>query len=64
MPDQVLGVAVKAAVVKAPGAVVTADDISERCGRELDEVAVPAFVEFIDSLPKTASGKVKKSELI
>lgn len=62
--DQVLGVAVKAAVVKAPDAVVTADDIRKKVRAELDEVAVPKFVEFMDALPKTASGKVKKSELV
>ncbi|WP_437767449.1 class I adenylate-forming enzyme family protein [Sorangium sp. So ce281] len=64
VPDQVLGVAVKAAVVKAPDAAVTADDVRKKVRSELDEVAVPKFVEFMDSLPKTASGKVKKSELI
>ncbi|WP_438020867.1 class I adenylate-forming enzyme family protein [Sorangium sp. So ce315] len=64
VPDQVLGVAVKAAVVKAADASVTADDVRKRVRAELDEVAVPKFVEFMDALPKTASGKVKKSELI
>ena len=64
VPDQILGVAVKAAVVKAEGAEVTADDIRKRVRGDLDEVAVPKFVEFVDALPKTASGKVKKSELI
>jgi long-chain acyl-CoA synthetase len=64
VPDQVLGVAVKAAIVKATDAEVTADDIRKRVRTELDDVAVPKFVEFMDALPKTASGKVKKSELI
>ncbi|WP_437603615.1 class I adenylate-forming enzyme family protein [Sorangium sp. So ce590] len=64
VPDQVLGVAVKAAVVKAPDAAVTADDVRKKVRSELDEFAVPKFVEFMDTLPKTASGKVKKSELI
>lgn len=64
VPDPVLGVAVKAAIVKAADVEVTADDIRKRVRAELDEVAVPKFVEFMDALPKTASGKVKKSELI
>lgn len=64
VPDPVLGVAVKAAVVKAPDAAVTADDIRRAVRSELDEVAVPKFVEFVETLPKTASGKVKKSELV
>lgn len=62
--DQVLGQAVKVAVVKAEGAEVSADEIRKRVRAELDEVAVPKFVDFVDALPKTASGKVKKSELL
>jgi long-chain acyl-CoA synthetase len=62
--DPVLGVAVKAAVVKSPEAVVTADDVKRKVREELDEHAVPKYVEFVDALPKTSSGKVKKSELI
>ncbi|MCC6555542.1 MAG: acyl--CoA ligase, partial [Polyangiaceae bacterium] len=64
VPDPVLGVAVKAAVVKAEGAEVSVDEIRKRVRADLDEVAVPKFVELVDALPKTASGKVKKSELI
>ncbi|MCK6547007.1 acyl--CoA ligase [Myxococcota bacterium] len=64
VPDPVLGVAVKAAVVKAHDAIVTADDVKRAVRKELDEVAVPKIVEFVETLPKTASGKVKKSELI
>ena len=62
--DAVLGQAVKVAVVKAEGAEVSADEIRRRVRAELDEVAVPKFVDFVDALPKTASGKVKKSELL
>lgn len=64
VPDPILGVAVKAAVVKAEGAEVTADDIRKQVRGDLDEVSVPKHVEFVDALPKTASGKVKKSELL
>lgn len=62
--DAVLGQAVKVAVVRAEGAEVSADEIRRRVRADLDEVAVPKFVEFVDALPKTSSGKVKKSELL
>jgi acyl-CoA synthetase (AMP-forming)/AMP-acid ligase II len=61
--DPVHGVAVKAVVVKRPGSGVTADDIKRAVFTEIDEVAVPRVVEFVDALPKSASGKVLKSEL-
>lgn len=64
IPDPVLGVAVKAAVVLEKGAAVTADDVKRAVRAELDDHAVPKVVEILDALPKTASGKVKKSELI
>jgi long-chain acyl-CoA synthetase len=64
VPDPVLGVAVKAAIVKSPDAAITADDVKRKVREELDDVAVPKHVEFVEALPKTSSGKVKKSELI
>jgi acyl-CoA synthetase (AMP-forming)/AMP-acid ligase II len=63
-PDRVLGLAVKAVIVRAPGAEVAIDDVRRLVRAELDEVAVPKVVEFVDALPRTASGKVKKSELV
>jgi acyl-CoA synthetase (AMP-forming)/AMP-acid ligase II len=64
VPDPVHGVAVKAVVVLAPGAQVSADDVRRAVRAELDDVAVPRVVEFRDELPKTASGKVLRSELV
>ncbi|MCC7537988.1 MAG: acyl--CoA ligase, partial [Deltaproteobacteria bacterium] len=64
MPDPVLGVAVKAVVVKSPESALTADDVRKHVRSELEEAAIPKVVEFADSLPKTSSGKVKKGELL
>lgn len=64
IPDTVLGVAVKAAVVRSPEATLSADDVKKHVRSELEEAAIPKVVEFVEALPKTASGKVKKSELI
>ena len=62
--DPLHGVAVKAVVVPRPGATVTADDVKRAVFTELDEIAVPRVVEFVDSLPKSAGGKVLKGELV
>jgi long-chain acyl-CoA synthetase len=61
--DPIHGVAVKAVVVKRPGSAITADDVKRAVFAEIDEIAVPRVVEFVDALPKSASGKVLKSEL-
>jgi acyl-coenzyme A synthetase/AMP-(fatty) acid ligase len=61
--DPIHGVAVKAVVVRRPGSGITADDIKRVVFAEIDEIAVPRVVEFVDALPKSASGKVLKSEL-
>jgi acyl-coenzyme A synthetase/AMP-(fatty) acid ligase len=64
IPDPIHGVGVKAVVVKRADSTVSADDIKRVVLTELDEIAVPRAVEFVDSLPRTESGKVLKSELV
>jgi acyl-CoA synthetase (AMP-forming)/AMP-acid ligase II len=62
VPDSVLGEAVKAILV------VDGSDLSERqvmahCRAHLEDFMVPKYVEFRQSLPKTSSGKIKKTGL-
>lgn len=63
VPDEILGEAVKAFVVKNDGSTLTEKDIMAYCAKNLEDFMVPRFVEFISSLPKTSTGKVKKDEL-
>ena len=63
VPDEILGQAIKAVVVKAPGADLDQRDVIGHCSRRLESFMVPKVVEFRDSLPKTASGKVKHKAL-
>ncbi|HYP54600.1 MAG TPA: long-chain fatty acid--CoA ligase [Pyrinomonadaceae bacterium] len=58
VPDAYRGEAVKAFVVLKQGATATADEIVEHCTKQLAEFKVPRSVEFRESLPKTAVGKV------
>jgi crotonobetaine/carnitine-CoA ligase len=61
VPDAIRDEAV-AAVIVAAGA-LTAEEVTEHCRARLAKFKVPTVVEFIDELPKTSIGKVRKDEL-
>jgi amino acid adenylation domain-containing protein len=63
VPDPVLGQAVKAFVVLEEGAAMTERQVVLECQRRLENFMVPKFVEFRLELPKTMTGKIKKTEL-
>jgi acyl-CoA synthetase (AMP-forming)/AMP-acid ligase II len=63
VPDEILGEAIKAVVVPRDGARVTEKDIFKHCRINLPQFKIPKVIEFRESLPKTASGKIKKSQL-
>lgn len=63
VPDPVLGEAVKAFVVPQPGAALTERDVLRACAHHLEDFMVPQAVEFREALPKTSSGKIRKTEL-
>jgi len=63
VPDPILGHAVKAIVVLEDGASLTDRDILAECHAHLENFMVPKFVEFTSELPKTTTGKIKKTGL-
>ncbi|MGQ9647784.1 MAG: AMP-binding protein [Thermodesulfobacteriota bacterium] len=63
VPDEILGQAIKAYVVLKNGYPLTEKDILRHCKSELEEFAIPKYVEFRASLPKTSSGKIDKLTL-
>jgi long-chain acyl-CoA synthetase len=63
VPHPIFGQAVKAVVVLAPGASLTARELMNHCARELEDFMVPKTVEFRDALPKTTTGKILKKDL-
>lgn len=63
VPDRTWGEAVKAVCVLRPGASVTADEIIDYVGSRLARFKRPKIVEFIDQVPRTASGRLDKSAL-
>ncbi len=58
-----LGELVKAFVVPAPDAMPTTAAIKRFAGEHLTSYKVPQIVEFVDELPRNASGKVMKDSL-
>ncbi len=61
--DPVLGQAVKAFVVLEQGATLGVREIQHLCQDKLENFMVPKYVELIDSLPRTDTGKIKKQGL-
>lgn len=63
VPDDTWGEAVKAVVALKPGATATEQEIIELTRRELASYMKPKSVDFIESLPKSSTGKILKREL-
>jgi acyl-CoA synthetase (AMP-forming)/AMP-acid ligase II len=63
IPDERWGEAVKAVVVPVPGAELSAADVIAFCRARLARYQCPASVDFVEDLPRNATGKVLKRAL-
>jgi amino acid adenylation domain-containing protein len=63
IPDELLGQAVKAFVVLEGGATLGEKELLRECQKRLESFMVPKLIEFVPDLPKTMSGKIKKTDL-
>ncbi|MFA5118300.1 MAG: class I adenylate-forming enzyme family protein [Candidatus Omnitrophota bacterium] len=63
VPDEILGEAIKLCVVKN-GANMNEKDVLLFCKQNLAAYKLPKVVEFRNSLPKTSTGKIRRSELV
>jgi len=66
VPDALRGEEVKVVVARAPGprgAQLGVMAIVQACQAALSPFKVPRYVQFLDALPKTASGKIDKQSL-
>jgi O-succinylbenzoic acid--CoA ligase len=63
MTDGEWGRSVLAFVVAVPGVTTTADELIAFCRRHLAGYKVPRSIEFRDSLPRNAAGKLLRREL-
>ncbi|HWM13133.1 MAG TPA: AMP-binding protein [Gaiellaceae bacterium] len=64
VPDDVLGQAIRAFVVLDEGAVLSEQDVIAACRTRLENFMVPREVVFLDALPTTATGKVRRKSLL
>ena len=63
VPDERWGEAVKAVVVPLPGAELSAADVIAFCRTRLAHYQCPSSVNFVEDLPRNATGKVLKRAL-
>lgn len=63
VPDKYRGETVKAFVVLRPGETMSEQEVIEYCRQKMAAYKVPRLVEFRDSLPMSAVGKILRREL-
>ncbi|UCE31339.1 MAG: long-chain fatty acid--CoA ligase [Burkholderiales bacterium] len=63
VPDPVKGEQVAVAVVPSPGTTLTAGDVIGFCRDRIAAYKVPARVDIVEQLPKSATGKILKRVL-
>lgn len=63
VPDEKWGEVPRAVVVLREGALLTEDELKEHLAGKLARYKIPKTVVFVDEMPRTASGKIRKSEL-
>lgn len=63
VPDEILGQAVKAFVVPEEGVTLSEKQIQRECQARLENFMVPKYIALVANLPKTDTGKIKKTGL-
>ncbi len=63
VPEATWGEVPKALVVLKPGAVATEAELIEFCRSRLAHYKCPRSFEFVESLPKTGTGKILKKDI-
>ena len=62
-PDERWGETVVAFVVRRPGEIVSAEDITAHCVKTVASYKRPREIRFVESLPKLPNGKIEKYKL-
>jgi fatty-acyl-CoA synthase len=63
VPDEKWGETIKAIVVARPGASIDAAAVITHCKQKIAGYKSPTSVDFVDAIPRTATGKVQKFKL-
>jgi fatty-acyl-CoA synthase len=64
LPDQEWGERVSAFVILESGMALTEEEVIARCRSQLAGYRLPRIVKFVEDFPRTASGKVRKADLV
>ena len=62
VPDIVYGQAIKAEIVVRNGCQLTEKKVKAYCRKHLEDLLMPKIIAFVESLPISASGKIKRTE--
>jgi long-chain acyl-CoA synthetase len=63
VPDEVLGLAIKAVIAVRPGVSLSNQAVLLHCREHLESHLVPKHLAFVDDLPRTENGKVSRGLL-
>lgn len=63
VPDEEFGQRLKAFVVRRPGHTLTAAEVKAHVRGQLARYKVPGQVQFVRALPRTATGKLRRTDL-
>jgi fatty-acyl-CoA synthase len=63
VPDDVFGEVAVAYVIPREGTTIDPQEIVDSCVGEIANFKVPRYVEIVDDLPMTQSGKIQKFKL-
>ena len=63
VPDAKMGEEIKAYIILKPGQTVTPEELVAFCKKDMADYKYPRQIEFRDTLPMTATGKILKREL-
>ena len=63
VPDETYGEALFAVIVPAPGASLDVDGMIAHCRERIGGYKIPRRMAFVDEMPKSAMGKILKTEL-
>ncbi len=63
VPDERFGEALFAVIVPAPGSSITEEEVISHCRGKIGGYKIPRRMAFVDEMPRSALGKVLKSEI-
>lgn len=60
--DEIMGSAIRAEIVLRENSSITIDNIHQHCRENLEDLMIPKYIEIVESLPKSESGKILKKK--